>query len=136
MQSYKYAVAKYRPVMRGIDATGPQKALDELGFQDFGLVLDNLNFGALKEGMLNSLLVDITSHTWTMPRLQGLIKQLSTYRREDDKPGKNLPQDLIMTMAQLSWLARGVPAVAFDDSRPTANYLKRKQRTSVSSMRR
>jgi hypothetical protein len=92
MNSYKYAVAKYRPVMRGIDATGPQKALDELGFQDFGLILDNLNFGALKEGMLNSLLVDITSHTWTMPRIQGVIQQLSTYRREDDKPGRTSPR--------------------------------------------
>jgi hypothetical protein len=136
MQSYKYAVQKYRPVMRGIDATGPQKALDELGFQDFGLILDNMNFGALKDAMLNALLVDVTSHTWKTPRIQGLIHQMSTYRREDDKPGKLIPQDLLMTMAMLSWLARSVPAVARDDSTPGPNYRVRNARTARSSRRR
>jgi hypothetical protein len=136
MQSYKYANAKYRPVMRGIDATGPQKALDELGFQDFGLMLDNMNFGALKDGMLNALLVDISNHTWKLPRIQGLISQMGNYRREEDTPSKMIPQDTLMTLAMLSWLARGVPAVARDDSRPTANFINRKKRTSVSSRRR
>jgi hypothetical protein len=136
MQSYKYAVSKYRPVLRGIDATGPQKALDELGFQDFGLMLDNMNFGALKEGMLNSLLVDVTSHTYTFPRIQGLIGQMSTYRREDDTHSKMIPQDILMTLAQISWLARSVPAVAFETDTPTANYRARNKRTVVSSRRR
>jgi hypothetical protein len=136
MQSYKYAVQKYRPVLRGIDATGPQKALDELGFQDFGLILDNMNFGALKDAMLNALLVDVTSQTWTFPRIQGLIQQMSTYRREDDKPGKLIPQDLLMTMAMLSWLARSVPAVARDDSTPGPNYRVRNARSVISSRRR
>jgi len=136
MQSYKYAVQKYRPIMRGIDATGPQKALDELGFQDFGLVLDNLNFGALKDAMLNALLVDITSHTWRLPRIQGLIQQLSTYRREDDTPSKLIPQDLIMTLAQISWLARSVPAAAHATERPQANTINRRRRTGYHSDRR
>jgi hypothetical protein len=136
MQSYKYANTKYRPVRRGIDATGPQKALDELGFQDFGLVLDNLNFGALKDGMLNALLVDTTNHTYRDPRIQGLIKQMSEYRREDDTPSKHIAQDLIMTKAQISWLARGIPEVAHSTGVPTANHRDRRQRTSVSSRRR
>jgi hypothetical protein len=136
MQSYKYAMQKYAPIKSGIDATGPQKALDELGFQDFGLVLDNMNFGALKDAMLNALLVDITSHSWKYPRIQGLIKQLSTYRREDDTPSKMIPQDVLMTLAMLSWLARAVPAVARDNSTPGANYRNRRARSSVASRRR
>jgi hypothetical protein len=136
MQSYKYAVTKYRPFMRGIDATGPQKALDELGFQDFGLVLDNMNFGALKDAMLNALLVDVTSHTWTWPRIQGLIHQMSVYRKEDDKPSKSIPQDILMTLAMISWLARSVPAAAVTEGTPHANYRSRRQRTALSSRRR
>ena len=134
MESYKYALGKYLPVAKGMDTTGPQKALDELGFQDFDLVIDAMNFGALKEAMLNSLLIDVTSHNLRWPRIQGLLTQMSTYKRGEDK---NIPQDIVMTLAMLSWLSRSVnDGYRGDAETPHANYHNRKQRSSVSSRRR
>jgi hypothetical protein len=130
MNSYKYAVTKYRPVSMGIDSTGPQKALDELGFQDYGLILDDLNFSVLKQGMLNTLLSDITSQTWRFPRIQGLIHQLTTYRPEDDK---KMPQDLVMTLSMLSWLARGVPTETHTNEPSKPTHRNRRARTGLNS---
>ena len=112
MQSYKYAVQKYRPVMRGIDATGPQKALDELGFQDFGLVLDNLNFGALKDAMLNAFLWILLLTPGDCRGSRDSSSSSPPTAVRTTRPPKLIPQDLIMTLAQISWLARSVPAGA------------------------
>ncbi len=133
MESYKYAVRKYKPVAKGIDATGPQKALDELGFQDFGLLLDNLNFGPLKDAMLNSLLVDVVNHTFRWPRITGLIQQMSLYTRESDKKSA---QDIVMTLAMVSWLSRSVVSgyrESEDASKP--NYRNRNSRTGYGGSR-
>jgi hypothetical protein len=127
MDSYKYAVRKYKPVAKGIDSTGPQKALDELGFQDFGLLLDNMNFGPLKDAMLNSLLVDVVNHAFRWPRIQGLIQQMSTYTRENDK---KLAQDIVMTLAMVSWLSRSIKSDYREDGEVKANYANRKQRSA------
>jgi hypothetical protein len=65
--SYKYALAKYRPVLRGMDTTGTQKAIDEIAFENVGISVDGLNFNRDKEAMLNSLSQAVTNHDMHWP---------------------------------------------------------------------
>jgi hypothetical protein len=108
MASYKYAMEKYATVFNSIDVTGTQKALDELGFEDFGMVLDGLSFGGLKDTLVNSLSMALAGHTLRFPRIEGLLDQLNNYKREDDKAGAGFPQDLVMTLAQIAYGRRFV----------------------------
>lgn len=104
LQSYRYVVDKYDPVHAGIDATGTQKALDELAFEANGINTEKINFTSDKNGLLNSLVADITNVRWKFPPIKGLTRQLTTYTLDGDKDGE--PQDTVMTIAQLSYLAR------------------------------
>jgi hypothetical protein len=129
LAEYMNVAEKYAVVNKAIDATGPQKAIDELGFENFGLVEDGLNFGTLKDGMLNSLLMSITSHNIRYPMIQGLLHQLSIYKREEDK---KIAQDIVMMMAMLCYMARGSSPEhrAIGGSGP--NYRNRRMRTTRS----
>ncbi len=102
LDSYKYAIAKYHPRLRGLDATGPQKALDELAFQRLGIETTGLNFGRDKQAMVNSLSLALTNHDISYPFIKGLHLQLSRYIREDEKQ----PNDTVMTMAMIAYLLR------------------------------
>jgi hypothetical protein len=110
MNSYKYAMEKYATVYNSIDVTGTQRALDELGFEDFGLVLDGLSFGGLKDTLINSLSMAFASHTLRLPRIEGLLKQSTEYIRENDTPSAQIAQDLVMTLAQITYCRRFVNA--------------------------
>jgi hypothetical protein len=132
LNSFKEAMSKYNPTLKGIDATGPQKALDELGFEQFGLVVDPLSFGQLKDAMLNSLLMTVTEHSMRSPLIQGLMAQMSTYKREMDTPTNAIPQDIVMTLAMLSYLIRFMNVAEKNDrhsgTRPSVR--NRRMRTS------
>jgi hypothetical protein len=79
--------------------------------------------------MLNELSNDITNHYWRMPPIKGVIAQLGTYNWETDK---KVPQDTVMTLAELSYLARFIPVDAVKSaSQAKNNYRDRKQRTTV-----
>lgn len=135
LRSYKYAIDKYSPVLKGIDATGPQKGMDELAFENQGIETDKINFTTDKNALLNSLVMDITNHNWAYPPIKGLTSQMSSYTLEADK--KKAPQDIVMTMGELSYLQRFLPPLADVESQPPpANYRSRRQRTNVSSRRR
>jgi hypothetical protein len=122
-------------VLKGIDATGTQKGIDELAFENVGIQTDRLNFTSDKPAMLNSLNADITNHNWAFPPIKGLTRQLSTYTYEGDKQGD--PQDITMTMAELSFLARMLPAEPTEDASMYANnFRSRRPRTNTSSSRR
>lgn len=108
MASYKYAIEKYKPEMKGLDVTGTQTFLDEIAFTNYGIPTDGINYASDKFGMLNSLLTDFLNHRWRIPPISGLVRQAKTYTIEMDKEDKGFPQDLVTTLAQLSWLARGV----------------------------
>jgi hypothetical protein len=133
LQSYKYALEKYDPLLKGIDATGPQKALDELAFENAGIKTDKLNFGAYKDGMLNALSLDISNHRLVWPPISGLRKQMGSYSRERDD--KKLAQDIVMTLAQISYLARYVPDQEIDLNIKKTNYRPRKVRTTTTRRR-
>jgi hypothetical protein len=60
---------------------------------------------------------------------------LSNYTMEGDK--KKEPQDIVMTLGELSYLQRFLPPLADIESAPApANYRSRRQRTNRSSRRR
>lgn len=130
LQSFKYAISKYMPVLRGIDVTGTQKAIDELAFENMGITVDGISFNRDKEAMLNSLSLMITDHLVEMPVIKGLQRQLSSYTREMDN---KIPQDIVMTMAELAFLARYVPETTPNEGRVQGtrnNYMSRR-RSSV-----
>lgn len=114
LTSYKYAIEKYMPVLRGVDTTGTQKAIDELAFENMGISIDGISFNRDKEAMLNSLSLAISEHTLEWPLIKGLIRQLSSYSREVDN---KVPQDIVMTMAELAFLARYVPETEPDEGK-------------------
>lgn len=132
LQSYKYAIQKYRPYLKGLDATGTQRAIDELAFENHGIAVNGINFGREKNGMLNALSLDITEHRIAMPPIHGAINQLGTYSHEtDDK----YPQDIVMMLAMLSYLARFVPAT-MEAGEATRAFRSRAQRTGTTRRRR
>ncbi len=134
ISSYKYAMEKYVPTSKGMDVTGTQKAIDELSFEDFGLTIDPLHFGGLKDTLVNSLSMSLAGHLMETPRIEGLTKQLTAYKREDDK---NQEQDLVMTLAQVAYLMRFLPAT--DPRKPSHSrhaFRDRNRRTAVTGIRR
>jgi len=132
--SYKYALNKYRPVLRGMDTTGPQKAIDELAFENVGISVDGLNFTRDKEAMLNSLSQAVTNHEMKWPAIRGIQRQMTTYSRENDK---KIPQDIVMTLAQLAFLERHAPEVDPSFTPPAhGNIYNTRQRTANIRRRR
>ena len=105
LDRYEYASKKYYPVAKGCDTTGTQKMIDELAFERMGLTIDPISFSNMKDGMLNTLSLDITGHNISYPNIPGLVNQLSIYTREGDKID-GIAQDLVMTLAQCAYLAR------------------------------
>ena len=134
LASYKYAIDKYMPEYRGIDATGPQTMMDELAFVNYDITTDRINFGKDKDGMLNTLAYDVSNHLWKVPPIKGLLSQASTYSREMDK---KLAQDIIMTWMQISFLARFIEGSTprNERKRPGPNYRRRNVRTTSSRRR-
>ena len=116
LTSYKYALEKYYPIYKGIDDTGPQKSLSELGFENYGILVDSVNFTRDKTACLNALSMDISNHKWAFPLIKGLTSQLKSYSLEMDKKG--MAQDLVTAMAQISFLKRYLPAQTDDQKKP------------------
>ena len=134
LQSYKYAIQKYHPILKGIDSTGTQKAIQELAFEDYGIEVEGINFQRDKDGMLNSLSVAVTDHWFRWPVIKGM-RQMRQYRRIDDK---RLAQDIVMTLAGCAFLCRYLPEEihrATDKARG-ANYPNRKIRSRTNRRRR
>jgi hypothetical protein len=129
LTSYKYAINKYSPIFKGIDATGTQAGIDEIAFTNMGIQTERINFTRDKTPALNQLVVDVTNHFWKWAPIKGLLNQMSTYTLENDKAG--LPQDLVMTMAELSFLAAFAPQESIQNIHAThATFRKRNRRSS------
>jgi hypothetical protein len=103
--SYKYCIEKYSPVLKGLDVTGTQKAIDELAFENYGIDVDGINFARDKDALLNSMSLALTNHDLQMPFIQGLHKQLSHYSREKDR---QIAQDTVMALSIIAYLSRHV----------------------------
>ncbi|HMN11175.1 MAG TPA: hypothetical protein PKD55_02475 [Bellilinea sp.] len=107
VNSYKYALEKYRPEIKFIDTTGTQKMMQELAFEQYGIQTDNFNFGQMKDGALNYLIDSITRHEMRWPVIKGLLKQLSIYNRKEDK---DIAQDIVMMLSMLAYGLRYRPS--------------------------
>lgn len=107
INSYKYAINKYHPFIKLLDTTGPQKSLQELAFENFGIMTDAFNFSTNKAGALNYLNYDITNHQMNWPPIKGLERQISIYTDELDRKGE--PQDIVMMLAMLAYGKRFTP---------------------------
>ncbi len=119
LSSYKYAIEKYRPVLKGLDTTGTQKAIDELAFENVGISVDGINFARDKDALLNSLSLAVTSHSLRWPVIKGLVRQMSSYSRENDK---KLAQDTVMALAIIAFLERQVPGGRAGETPAQNNY--------------
>lgn len=127
LNSFKYAINKYRPVLKGLDSTGPQKALEELAFENEGIEVSGLNFQRDKDAMINALSLAVTDHWFRWPVIKG-FRQMRQYRRQEDK---KLAQDIVMTMAELAYLCRWLPEEVDRETRKArkANHRNRRVRT-------
>jgi len=132
LQSYKYAIQRYRPVLKGLDTTGTQKAINELAFENMGIEVDGINFQRDKNAMLNSLSLAVTNHELCWLPAKGIMRQMFSYSRETDD--KKLPQDIVMTLAELAFLMRYTPEQ--DNSNVPASRGNLKDRRLRSSGRR
>jgi hypothetical protein len=134
LQSYKYAIQKYHPILKGIDSTGTQKAIQELAFEDYGIEVEGINFQRDKDGMLNSLSVAVTDHWFRWPIIKG-FRQMRQYRRIDDK---RLAQDIVMALAGCAFLCRYLPEEIHQatQSARKANHPNRNRRSNVPRRRR
>jgi len=102
LSNYRYALEKYNPVYKGIDATGTQKAIDELAFEQYGIELNSLNFQKDKYAMVNALKMLVQRGGFRMPFIKGIRQQLASYKLPDNK----IAQDLICSLMQIAHLAR------------------------------
>lgn len=102
--SFRQCLDMYKPIFKGIDATGTQAALDELAFESAGISTDSLSFQRDKIGMLNALSMGLASGQFRFPVIAGLHRQLGGYKLDD----KKLNQDLVMGFAMISYLCRMV----------------------------
>jgi len=137
LSAYKYALEKYNPTLKGIDSTGTQKAINELAFENYGIMVQGVNFQRDKDAMINSLIMKVTDQWFRWPAIRGLLFQMKHYRREDDKTGSHRPQDIVMTLAGLAFLARHLPGQMQADIRSRDhNYRSRKRRTTKGDRRR
>jgi len=110
LQSFKYALDLYHPILRGIDATSTQKALNELAFENEGIIVEGLNFSRDKDAMINALIMSVVNHKFRWAVIKGLTGQMQRYRREEDTRASKMPQDIVMTLAELAFLARFLPS--------------------------
>lgn len=129
LASFKYALIKYTPVFKGIDITGPQKALDELAFENQGISVDGINFSADKQALLNALTISITNHWFKWPIIKGLLTQLRHYRREKDTPQTKQTQDIVMALGIVAHLARYMPDEIKRAAKNKRGRIPRRQRT-------
>jgi hypothetical protein len=104
--SFKFAMEYYQPLYQGIDATGTQKAIDELVFEREGLKVDGINFTRDKFTMINSLKMIFQYGDIRFPFIKGLHNQLGFYKLPDD----DIAQDLVSAMMVAAYLTRYLPA--------------------------
>jgi hypothetical protein len=130
LDSYNYAINKYQPTIKGLDATGTQKALDELAFESKGIQLDKIYFGRDKSAILNDLSFTITGHKVKFPMIKGLNNQLLSYSREREKD-KRFAQDIVMALGMAAWLSRYAPEEGVSDHEiKKNNYRNRRARVN------
>jgi hypothetical protein len=86
-----------------------QKAIDELAFENNGIIVDGINFTSDKQAIINALSIAVTNHWFKWPIIKGLLNQMRNYRRDEDTKTTKMPQDIVMTLGIAAFLARYLP---------------------------
>ena len=106
--SFKYAKDKY-PGACGFDTTSTQKYMDELVFEQEGIIVHPLNFSRDKNGFLNALRFILERKGMMFPFIQGMKSQGRKYKL----PDKALAQDIIACLMMSAWMIR--PSISTGD---------------------
>jgi hypothetical protein len=136
LSSFKLAIEKYAPVYKGIDVTGTQKAIDELAFENEGIIVDGINFASDKQALINALSIAVTNHWFQWPLIKGLQFQMHHYRRELDTKHNKQPQDIVMTLGIAAYLARYMPGEIKEAANTRRNAGRPSRRTRSRRARR
>lgn len=105
LAAVKYFLVKYEPVFKAIDSTGAQSIIVEREFQAAGIPIAGFHLGKRKSDMLLDLQLALEKTKMIWPFIKGIRDQLRKYRL----PDKNLPQDLVMTIATAAHMMQGLP---------------------------
>lgn len=94
-RQYEWAHHYYRPIYSGFDSTGTQKAMDQLYFEEKGLIIDGIAVTTEKPVMINALKIMMQKAKLRFPLIKGVRQQLLSYKSDNDK---KLSQDIVMAM--------------------------------------
>ena len=115
INAFEDAVNRYNAHGRAYyEGTGDQKMLDELSFEDRGLIAQRVNMSGVKYGYFLKTLRVMEKGMMRWPKKVSPIRvQMSKYDIDKDKATSTLPQDIVMTIiivgAELS--KRFIPTV-------------------------
>lgn len=96
---YEWALGYYKPISASFDATGTQKAMDQLYFEQKGLAVEGISVTTEKFAMINALKILMQKSFLRFPMIRGLRMQLLNYSIDKDK---KIAQDIVMAMAMSS----------------------------------
>jgi hypothetical protein len=101
--TYEWCYRYYDPIYSAFDATGTQKAMDELYFENNGIIVEGLSVTTEKTAMINTLKIMLHKKLLRFPNISGIRTQLLSYDLAKDK---KLAQDIVMAMAMSVWKMR------------------------------
>lgn len=116
LNSMQYALMTYAPMLKALDATGPQKGLHELGFLEVGIDIEGLSIGGNKYAMLNALRMLIQENKGVMPDVTGIRRQMTNYELPDEKLSQDIVS-MLAVLAHLRYIAKGKPVTESDRHR-------------------
>jgi len=98
IDDFEHAIQTYRANGRAYyDATGDQKMIDELTFQDRNLLVMGVGMAGQKHGMRLKLLRLMERGLIQWPKgISGIRMQFAKYDAQVDKESTHLPQDIVM----------------------------------------
>ena len=114
LSSFKTAMNLYRPVGAAFDATGSQKAMDELAFSDVGegILVEGMNLAGKKMAYHNAIKLTMQKGLLKYPYIRGFRRQLAQYEFPDTK----LRQDIVSCLQVAGgWLRRRIFSGEMDD---------------------
>jgi hypothetical protein len=107
LSSFKTAMNLYQPVGAAFDATGSQKAMDELAFSDVGegILVEGMNLTGKKQAYHNAIKLIMQRGLLKYPYIRGLRRQLAQYAF----PDKKLTQDIVSALQIAGgWMRRRI----------------------------
>jgi len=106
----------YKPIYSCFDATGTQMAMEELYFEDRGLMVEGMSVTTEKPAMINTAKIMMQRGDLRFPFIQGLRLQLLNYKQEEDK---KQDQDIVMALVMSCWKMRAFTFTSAEEQQST-----------------